>query len=105
MPPLPSPPLPQDAHRQLSGVVVPGVRADLTARRVMTMEWMEGERPSDLMAAARGGEEGAKNKLLRLVLQPTGVFFGFFSWVFFGFFFGVFFKVFFMGRMHAGLRI
>ena len=53
------------------------MRFDLTARRVMTMRWMEGERPSDLMAAALGGVEGtqnqmaAKNKLLRLVLLET----------------------------------
>ncbi|CAI7827729.1 unnamed protein product [Closterium sp. NIES-54] len=64
------------AHAHLPGITVPAIRSDLTSRRVLTMEWVEGERTSDLLAQAQGvlgaagGEEArqrAKQKLLRMV--------------------------------------
>ncbi|CAI5954655.1 unnamed protein product [Closterium sp. NIES-65] len=66
----------QKAHAHLPGITVPAIRSDLTSRRVLTMEWVEGERTSDLLAQAQGvlgaagGEEArqrAKQKLLRMV--------------------------------------
>ncbi|CAI5489533.1 unnamed protein product [Closterium sp. Naga37s-1] len=64
------------AHAHLPGITVPAIRSDLTSRRVLTMEWVEGEHTSDLLAQAQGvlgaagGEEArqrAKQKLLRMV--------------------------------------
>lgn len=66
--PLPS----QASQRHLPFVAVPRVLHDYTARRVLTMEWIEGDRPVDLLAAAdaRSSSEGsseARTKLLSLV--------------------------------------
>ncbi|CAI7801840.1 unnamed protein product [Closterium sp. NIES-53] len=69
------------AHAHLPGITVPAIRSDLTSRRVLTMEWVEGERTSDLLAQAQGvlgaagGEEArqrAKQKLLRMVGEGVG---------------------------------
>lgn len=47
----------QIAHAHLDCVVVPSVRLDLSSRRVLTLEWIDGERTSDLLMAAgiKGG--------------------------------------------------
>ncbi|CAI5989175.1 unnamed protein product [Closterium sp. NIES-65] len=75
----------QKAHAHLPGITVPAIRSDLTSRRVLTMEWVEGERTSDLLAQAQGvlgaagGEEArqrAKQKLLRMVGVGGGLMVG-----------------------------
>ena len=71
----PTPVMMQAVHTRLPAVAVPSVRLDLTSRRVMTMQWMDGERPADLMLIAQGADElatfeerkVATQKLLRLV--------------------------------------
>ncbi|GAQ84791.1 Protein kinase superfamily protein [Klebsormidium nitens] len=60
------------SQRHLPFVAVPRVLHDFTARRVLTMEWIEGDRPVDLLAAAdarslSAGSSEAQTKLLSLV--------------------------------------
>jgi aarF domain-containing kinase len=43
----------QDAHAQYSFMVVPRVFKELTAKRVLTMEWMVGENPTKLLSITK----------------------------------------------------
>ncbi|KAL3684266.1 hypothetical protein R1sor_002288 [Riccia sorocarpa] len=45
----------ESAHAQLPYVKVPKTLPHLTTRRTLTMEWIDGFRPSDLQSAAQGG--------------------------------------------------
>eukprot|EP00271_Cylindrocystis_brebissonii_P004811 TRINITY_DN16720_c0_g1_i1.p1 TRINITY_DN16720_c0_g1~~TRINITY_DN16720_c0_g1_i1.p1 ORF type:complete len:1485 (-),score=215.30 TRINITY_DN16720_c0_g1_i1:607-4422(-) len=63
------------AHTHLQYVQVPKVYPEMTTRKVLVMEWINGERPSDLLAIAQGKvpmapvwqRELAMQKLLRLI--------------------------------------
>ncbi|GJP48198.1 hypothetical protein CLOM_g7471 [Closterium sp. NIES-68] len=63
-------------HAHVPGITVPSIRLDLSSRRVLTMQWVDGERTSDLLAQAQGvlgagaseeDRQRAKQKLLRMV--------------------------------------
>ena len=69
----------QEAHSQYSFMVVPKVFKHLTRKKVLTMEWMVGESPNDLLLQSGGfGNEKidhperqqleAKKHLLNLVM-------------------------------------
>eukprot|EP00898_Chlorokybus_atmophyticus_P001544 jgi/Chlat1/2390/Chrsp17S08736 len=58
------------AHRHLDFIVVPRTLPAYTTRRVLTMEWLKGQRPADLAATARaGGQDSflARQQLLYMV--------------------------------------
>lgn len=62
----------QEVHSQYSFIKVPKVFMNLTSKRVLTMEWIVGENPNDLLAQAK--EFGKENNgyLERKRLEAKG---------------------------------
>lgn len=44
----------QEAHRQFPFIYVPKVFRHLSSRRILTMEWVDGENPKDLLFLSQG---------------------------------------------------
>lgn len=55
----------QDAHSRFSFMQVPKVVQHLSRKRVLTMEWMVGERPTDLLSVTTSSSKHSSKDLER----------------------------------------
>ncbi|XP_008807297.3 uncharacterized protein slr1919 isoform X1 [Phoenix dactylifera] len=58
-----------EAHSQYSFISVPKVLRKLTRKRVLTMEWMIGENPNNLLMLSRGSGQGGNHYSERIKLE------------------------------------